>query len=323
MTRARLAALVLSLALCPACTCARKDLSPSQESEGADVVQPGLSEEQMKCPAALVAARKGGADPERYVVPSDGERSAIRDVAEKLLGGAPRARQEASLAAAGAGFEIVDVAEIPGAVLLREVEDKRRGGGAYLFRIGGAPKLLVQAPHTFFDEGTLPLACELFQRGNAAALFIDTAHRYKSAEANEDSEHPADVAHATTSLFQAATEGALKVAKAPTVIQLHGFAPRKTGARVVVSSGEKKPGVALVGSAQQALKGVVGDGVLRFPEDTSELGATTNVQGQIVRQSGGRFLHVEIEAKLRRDLLSGADLRARFLDALTGVLAAP
>ena len=277
----------------------------------------------MTCPAALVAARKGGSDPGRYVVPRDSERKAIREIAEKLLSGAARARREAVRTAAGVGFEIVDVAEIPGAVLVREAEDRRRGGGAYVFRIGGTPRLVVQAPHTFFDQGTLPLACELFQRARAAALFIDTAHRYKAAPANKDSAHPADVAHAPTSLFQAATEGALRAIEAPTVIQLHGFAPRRTGARVVVSSGEKKAGAAMVTTAQQALEAVVGDGVLRFPDDTSELGATTNVQGQTVRQRGGRFLHVEMVSNLRRDLLASAHLRARFLDALTSVLEAP
>jgi hypothetical protein len=61
-------------------------------------------------------------------------------------------------------------------------------------------------------------------------------------------------------------------------------------------------------------------GVKKYPEDSGELGATTNVQGQIVRASGGRFLHVEIEASLRRGLLTDARLRASMLDAIASAL---
>ena len=275
-------------------------------------------------PPCLIAARVGGEDAERYVVPTDEGRAAIREAAEKLIRGGPTRRAEAGTLAALAGFEIIDVVEIPSAVLLCEEESRRRGGGAYLFRPGTTSRLLVQAPHTHFDEGTLPLACDLFQRMGAAALFIDTAHRYWAAQANADSKHPADVAHAQGSLFQAATEGALHASDKPaTVVQLHGFRPRATGATVVVSSGERKPGDALVRGVQAGLRAVVGGGVLRFPEETTELGATTNVQGQLARRSGCRFLHVEIESQLRHDLLADADLRARFLDALATALEAP
>jgi len=68
---------------------------------------------------------------------------------------------------------------------------------------------------------------------------------------------------------------------------------------------------------------VVGEGVLRFPDDTLELGATTNVQGAAVRRSGGRFLHIEMDETLRRDLNSDASLRDRALDAIAGVMRAP
>ena len=49
-------------------------------------------------------------------------------------------------------------------------------------------------------------------------------------------------------------------------------------------------------------------------------GATTNVQGAIVREAGGQFLHVELAAPLRRALLDDATLRASFLATLADAL---
>jgi hypothetical protein len=78
-------------------------------------------------------------------------------------------------------------------------------------------------------------------------------------------------------------------------------------------------GVPIVTRVHTALKGVV-NGVARFPEESSELGATTNVQGVIVREAGGQFLHVEMAAPLRRDLLSNPTLRASVLSSLADAL---
>ena len=273
----------------------------------------------LDCPAALVATRRGGTDADRYAVPTDAERDTFRELVARIVRSGAAGRDGAATLAASVGFEIVDVPELHGVVLVREVPTKRRGGGAYLVRLDSSSTLFVQAPHTFFDEGTLPLACELFARGDAHALYIDTAHRYKAAEADEKGSHPADVAHAPASLFQAATEGALRASPRVTVVQVHGFAVRDADTQVVVSSGERVPGNALVARVAQALSRTT-TGVLRFPEDTTELGATTNVQGSAVRKAGGQFVHVEIQSGLRRTLLSDAELRGRFLGALAGAV---
>jgi hypothetical protein len=182
--------------------------------------------------------------------------------------------------------------------------------------MGSSSSFVVQAPHTFYDEGTLPLACELFQRAEARALFINTTHRYKSAPEGAGHDHPADVAHAPDSLFLAMTEGLVAAIPKVDVIQVHGFQDRETSARAVVSAGERRHGSALVAKAREALEAVVGPRVLAFPEDSTELGATTNVEGMVVRRAGGRFLHVEMDAALRRSLLADDSLRARALDAL-------
>jgi hypothetical protein len=277
---------------------------------------PPVENVQTECPAALVAARRGGSDSDRYVPPNDADRTAMRDAAALLLSGGAKARAEAAAKAGAAGFEIMDVPEIPGAVLVREKEDHRQGGGAYLLRLDSHSEVVVQAPHTFFDEGTLPLGCELFYRAKARAFFIDTAHRYKAAAQTEEGDHPADVAHSTTSTFQAMTEGVLRTIPHATLVQPHGFSKRDA-ITVVLSNGEGRAGDPLVGRAAGRLAKIAGPGVKRFPEDTGELGATKNVQGAAARAAGGRFLHVEISAQLRHELLRDAALRARFFDALS------
>jgi hypothetical protein len=307
----------VALASMGACRCGPKEVAPvTPESAHLQVTAktPETAVPDRTCPLALTVRRDVAG---RYTAPSPAARQAMQDAVAQILGG----RSQVDVSAMG--FEIVPVPEIPGAVVLREREGQKRGGGAYLFAPKSGSNLVVQAPHTFFDEGTLPLACALFSHAGARALFINTVHRYKGAPPDETSEHPADVAHSPTSLFQAATAGAIGVLNPISVVQLHGFAAGAARGRAVVSSGDKRAGATLAVLAKTRLGQVVGEGVLRFPEDTLELGATTNVQGAAVRRSGGRFLHIEMDETLRRDLNSDASLRDRALDAIAGVMRAP
>jgi hypothetical protein len=267
------------------------------------------------CPAMLAETRTGGTRPGSFVAPSDADMAKAKSALTKLLKGGDVAADAKEF-----GFEVVPLEGWPDAVLLREMKDRRHGGGAYVVRKGSSSNLLVQAPHTFFDEGTFPLACELFQRTKARALYINTAHRYKASPPGGD-RAAADVAHSPQTLFQAATEGAADAVSKISVVQLHGFADRKLGGRAVVSTGEKNAGSPYVAKVAAALEAVVGPKILKYPEDTSELGATTNVQGAVIRRAGGRFLHIEMADGLRRDLGGNASLRAKALDALAAVVA--
>src|SRR5262249_40517025 len=100
--------------------------------------------------------------------------------------------------------------------VLEERADRRRGAGAGVLRVGEASGFIVEAPHTFFDMGTLPVAVDAFDVGRARALVVNTVHRYRyrpaerEAETGEGSEAPevveSDVAHAPVSFFLAAHE---------------------------------------------------------------------------------------------------------------------
>jgi hypothetical protein len=119
------------------------------------------------------------------------------------------------------------------------------------------------------------------------------------------------------------TEGIVSAVPGLTLLQLHGFENREVTARAVVSTGEKKKGNPFVAKVATALEGAVGPRILKYPEDTNELGATTNVQGVAVRRAGGRFLHIEMDGGLRRELQANADLRAKAFSAVAAVLTSP
>jgi hypothetical protein len=267
------------------------------------------------CPAALADAQARGAD--RFVAPTAKDRRALHDAVACLVGDGAAGLEAARATAATASYGLTDLAEWPGAVLLHESPGARRGGGAYVISLRPrAPRFFVQAPHTLFEAGTLALACALFASSGAAGLFVDTAHRYRAAAPDAEGEHPADAAHNAASLFQAATEGLLEASPAATVLQLHGFSERAGGVTVIVSAGISAPGDARVAKVASALRALLGPGVRRYPDDTADLGATSNVQGIAVRHAHGQFLHVEIDATLRRTLLADGGLRARVLDAV-------
>jgi hypothetical protein len=209
---------------------------------------------------------------------------------------------------------------------LLEREDRRRGAGAYVFRTGRATDDFIQAPHAYFDEGTGALGAGLFccaPSGMRPRMFAtNTAHRYRGrpGETRDDDEHPADVAHNGDHLFQRVTDLVAQQLPTVRVLQLHGFAPKETTARAaltaVVSEGSRTPSKHTRAVAKR-LEALLGQGVRLFPDQTEVLGATTNVQGQLLQQlhPRARFIHLELSAPARRALTHHEQL-ARLTTAL-------
>jgi hypothetical protein len=280
-------------------------------------------DEAMGCPKLIRDARKGGLDPGRFVQPTPQEQQTVEQAIKQLMTGAAREAVQRSLATVG--FRIDTLAEWPGALFVHE-ETRLRGGGGYVLRPDAKSKSrwAVQAPHTFFDAGTLPLACTMFQKSDARAFFFNTSHRYKSAAKTSEGQNPADVAHSDATLFQAATRGLLASVPGCSIVQLHGFAEREVAFAAVVSAGERRsPVPPHVLSAKSELAKLLGKQVAAYPDDTRELGATTNVQGVLVRRGGGRFLHIEMSAQTRTRLGLEEALAAEVLTALSNVMARP
>lgn len=214
----------------------------------------------------------------------------------------PGAPPEALVAEArAAGFELGPARDEAGELwVLREPDGQRAGAGAFALRPGGSA-LVIEAPHTFYDEGTGEIALALFARLRAGGLFFNTVHRYAPPDGEQ---HPADVAHAERTLFAAANQGLLDAA-AWSVLQVHGFGGRQPlgpEVRAVVSDGT---GAASAPAAhlRAALVRRWGAGTARlYGVDAEVLGATTNVEGKAARRAGAIFLHVEMNADTRRAL---------------------
>ncbi len=192
-------------------------------------------------------------------------------------------------------------------------------------RVGPAAARVVEAPHTFFDAGTLPLALEAFRALGARALLVNTVHRYARsglrapARAEDEGEPagpcPSDVAHAPSSFFLAAHEAWLVAEPGMGTVQLHGFADATApGVTVILSAAGTTAETAPAAGALGALLG--GHRVRRYPETIGVLGGLTNVVAQGSARRGAPFLHVEVARSLRDRLVADGALRASFAAAL-------
>jgi hypothetical protein len=235
----------------------------------------------------------------------DRSRELFSALARALAPGPPPA--ELVEEAKAAGFELVTGQDAGGELwLVRELDGHREGAGFYALRANGLP-VCIQAPHTFFDEGTGDLALATFSALRASCLCANTVHR-----------RLVDVAHAEQSIFLSATEGLLQGAKWP-LVQLHGFAAdsQPKGVAAVVSEGTRHSTAGA--RLQQALRPEAGR-VALYPRDTRDLGGTTNVEGARARAAGVLFLHVEMSPGFRHELRAAP---RPLVTALREVLAHP
>ncbi len=255
---------------------------------------------------------------------------AIHDIAEEL------------------GFELEEWV-IEGVTLwaLVEPDSRRRGGGIYLFRrdapvLGERPLRLLQAPHSYYDTRTGLLALTLLVRGSADArpdvLFANSMHRYGRPGGEVPATPvPTDLSHNPDHLFSAMTDTLARTHGRVQVVQLHGFAhldkEKKTEAKgaktntagkeeiedkaekkaveAVVSAGLREHSSVRARSTAKALRSVLQE-VRVFPEEVDQLGATTNVQGKLLRMvPRSSFVHVELSKNARDRLANDPGLLDR------------
>ena len=183
--------------------------------------------------------------------------------------------------------------------------------GVYLLRRNPVRRVLVEVPHSFFDEHTLALGQALFSEIGALGLLVNTVHRYRGAGCPaEPGRTPclSDMAHRVDSVFHAVHK-ALSSAQRPLVIAVHGFRPQKSDPDVIVSAAGTRLDVTCFA---QRLRRLWPTRVVAInPADTRRLGGHTCAQARHLRATGGKMLHVELCAALRRRLgRSGRKRRA-------------
>jgi hypothetical protein len=192
--------------------------------------------------------------------------------------------------------------------------------GLFVFRLGTAQELLLQAPHSFYDLGSGAIQASLFEQLPIRAAFFNSAHRYGGPGIKqEDRPDPApDLAHRPHTLFQAATLGTSEALKDLVVIQLHGFRSRQ-GESVVLTPGAALQPIGIQRKFQQEIQNLFGEiGPVVTGAARPELAATTNLQGQIL-SSKSAFLHLELSKPAREQLLGDPALLSAFGQSLLAV----
>lgn len=182
---------------------------------------------------------------------------------------------------------------------VRELAPARRGWGAYAFRSDPARALVIQAPHSDTDLGTGRIAIALYRVLSAWSVALNSTPRTTTPDA--------DLARDGGPFVELA-DAALTLDANVIVLQVHGFGPRTaktyglSGSSVVVSNGSRAPDPALREFA--ARLAAAGFDARLFPEQSRYPGGTNNPVGRRFRERAtGRFVHLELGAELRRQLL--------------------
>lgn len=233
-----------------------------------------------------------------------------------------------AIAVARIGFEVKHVVVANTELwLLREDAAHRRGRGVYLFRAGrpAARSILLEAPHVYFDIGTGAISVAAFladATGREHALFGNSSHRYQGAVNAASGANPADPAHNTSHPIHVATTVVLKTT-ATTVVQLHGFGASSSipsSVAAVVSAGVATGSSVTSTQVAGAMAVVLAGTTARYPEQTTALGATANVQGQYARSVGMAFVSIEMASSARTELAANPVAAARLGAAIVAAI---
>lgn len=200
-------------------------------------------------------------------------------------------------------------------LFFQEAVDVRKGRGLFAIRKDNkAEPWLIQAPHARFDKWTGKIVELLFSEGQFKAAMWNSVSRKTPIE-HSSVKREADMAHLPETYWQAITESFARYYEQGKVIQIHGYnqAKRKSSAgrnsEIILSAGHIYPPV-WVQKFAHCLNKVIPDKISLYPYDVEELGATTNVQGQLLRNIGFKgFLHIEMSQSMRQQFLQRQELR--------------
>jgi hypothetical protein len=298
------------------------DLPASDGVPAADGGLPVIQGDLQAIVAAMAFVPSGGG----YTPPTSAELQAFEAGLTTLLLGQ---HEPAVSLLKSAGLEAVMLLEDSGQtfLLVREpAGSAARGWGLYAFDVAPArPNLVIEVPHTKFDQMTEDQGAEYTVALKPAALLVAGSHRCASTapspcsgttqacSASAQAFRVSDAAHYTEAAFQAAHRVVTLQWPAAVAVQLHGMALVSGGPHAVVSDGTtlSAPSTGLSNQLADALAQELGLPIESCNEPhTSTLCATTNVQGRhsngspapctvAASAATGRFLHVEQSTDLR------------------------
>ena len=196
-------------------------------------------------------------------------------------------------------------------VIISEQPGQRSGRGIYAVRLSSTSPVSLQAPHRFYDEGSGLLVRKLFEEHDVRAAAWNTIHRREI-----------DLAHCNEHYINAFTRAVIRANGKSITAQIHGYnGSKQSGPAVdslaIVSDTTRYPGRLAMQSATQLKESFGGTAILLFPVETDVLGGTKNRQAQVARNSGSNeFLHIELNAPFRQQLLENANSRGVLLRSL-------
>jgi hypothetical protein len=170
----------------------------------------------------------------------------------------------------------------------------KSGWGTYIFYPEGQPQVIIEVPHPYFDSNTWRVGFAAYQQLNSRVFVMAGTHRY----ANGRDPRPADMAHTTQSMFHVVHQQVAPLNNHS--LQVHGFIRNLHPGYpdVVLSNGTASPSTILdtlaLSISDQTYSVGIFDGI-----NFSDLGATTNTQGQWSNDNGYSFIHMELENFIR------------------------
>jgi hypothetical protein len=258
-----------------------------------------------------------------YVLESGDTLEGLRASAEALLAG-DAATALASVALVG--YELCGGQGAQAGTALWRPAEPGTGRALFAWRATGARPLIVEAPHPFYEQGTLDEAVLLFETLPARALIASGTHRCSNTAAsacdggtsacggNGVPYRISDQGHVTETVFQVAHEVLSSRHEEAWVLSLHGMS--EAGLRIsdgtLEASGGGDPldflAVALAAAFPSETLASCNDGSGETLGD--HLCGTTSAQGRATNgaadacteeapASSGRFLHLEQSSAVR------------------------
>jgi hypothetical protein len=315
-TRARLVLLISALAVTGCRGCEKQPTKPREQPVGKapEVTAPRVDADSLA--EHLARARRGRGV--RFVAPSAAEEQIYASWTELVSRAAFSGRLPTTAAPEGfAGF----LAERGTLWVLAEEPDRKRGAGTIVLNPSSSVRVLVEAPHTFFDRNTLDVALTVFRTLGARALIVNTLHRGSGASEDDrvglslSGKSEADAAHAEHTFFLAAHRALVKEDPALTTLQLHGFRDDAVpGVDIVVSAARTRGNAKVLADALRSV--LEAERVRAYPDDVRKLGGTTNIEAAASHELGSQLFHLEMSASLRNRLAEDTALAERFAKAL-------
>lgn len=187
------------------------------------------------------------------------------------------------------------------------LEKQSNGRGFYIINTKTKNHHMLSTPHRFFDKKTGAIGFRLFEENPYRAIAFNTVHR-----------HTIDMAHTTNTLFLAFHIAFYNIYKDEYIYQLHGFSnhSRRTQQAKHISmivSGAQPASFATNEKICSCVEKTLPYSCGLYGRDIFELGATTNVQLNSLEARGfTHFIHIEMNAPLRKSINGSMQLREKF-----------